>query len=258
VKLAARSLVSVVAASCLFSACDQRDHAPGPLPAYVHTYEHSRFYIGNMISERDEFGMHKTIGDVGTFAVELVSKAAVGTRDDPFPDPVTGVYPGDADAQNAAVRSYFVSAGLPEDQVLSISANGTEAMEGGITVAGWYSYLHRGYGGVPIDNSMATAAFDASKRGASEQVYWPEIPVDVLEQVRAFQDMLADPVQKADYIQKLPASARTAELVIRHTSWFWQGTFEARACCRGASSIGLCFDMSGHPIQLVDEMAVDQ
>jgi hypothetical protein len=75
----------------------------------------------------------------------------------------------------------------------------------------------------------------------------------VLEQVLAFQKMLGDPTQKANYIQKLPASSRDAILVIRHTSWFWKGPFQAEVCCRGQSPTGLCFDISGHLVHLPDE-----
>jgi hypothetical protein len=57
--------------------------------------------------------MHKVVGSLGTFATQLVSGAATAIPNVPFPDPAFGVYPGDADAQNAAVRSYFVTAGLP-------------------------------------------------------------------------------------------------------------------------------------------------
>ena len=202
--------------------------------------------------------MDKVVGSVGTFSTQLVSGAAVALPNVPFPDPAFGVYPGDADDQNAAVRSYFVTAGLPDDQIASVSADATGLVRGQVVLAGWYSILNRGYDGVPIDDSMATAAFDASGRSSSEQVYWPEISADVLEQVRAFQKMLADPYQKAAYIEKLPASSRDAILVIRHTSWFWKGPFQAEVCCRGSSTIGLCFDMAGHPVHLPDEAASSQ
>jgi hypothetical protein len=165
------------------------------------------------------------------------------------------VYPGDADAQNAAVRLYFVTAGLPEEQIESVSADATGVVHGQDVLAGWYSILSRGYNGVPIDDSMATAALEASGRSDFEQVYWPEISDDVLEQVRTFQELLADPLQRAAYVQKLPASSRDAILVIHHTSWFWKGPFEAVACCRGSIAIGFCFDISGHPVHLLDEEA---
>jgi hypothetical protein len=220
------------------------------LSGYTHTFGHSRFNLGNLISEKDEFGMHKVVGTEGTFATWLVSGAANGVRDVPIPDPAIGVYPGGPDAQNAAVKSYFVAAGLPEGQVASISADGTVYMRGQYVLEGSYSLLHRGWEGVPIDDSIAFAFFDAKGRSASEQVYWPEIPSEVLTQARAFQKMLADPAQKAAYVEKLPASSRVAKLVIHHTSWFWQGSFQAQACCRGANTVDPCFDISGHLVRL--------
>jgi len=195
--------------------------------------------------------MHKLVGTDGTFATEMVSTAATGIHNNvPFPDPATGVFPGDSDAQNAAVKSYFVGAGLPGDQVASISADGAVFMHGQDVLEGSYSVLHRAWNGVPIVDSIANAAFDAKGRAADEQVYWPEIPSDVLAQVQAFQKMLADPAQEADYLEKLPTSSRVPNIVIRHTSWFWQGAFQAQACWCGPTHVDPCFDISGHIIEI--------
>jgi hypothetical protein len=247
----ARSWVSAFALCCLIAACDQRASAPGNLSGYTHTFAHSRFDLGNLVAEKDEFGMHKLVGSDGTFATQLISGAVVGTHNDvPFPDPTTGVYPGDADTQNAAVKSYFLAAGLPESQIALISSDEAVYMHGQDVLVGSYSMLHRGWDGVLIDDSIAFAAFDAQGRSADEQVYWPEISSEVLAQAREFQKMLADPTQKAAYLQRLPASSRVANLVIRHTSWFWQGAFQAQACCRGANTVDPCFDISGHLVHL--------
>jgi hypothetical protein len=214
-------------------------------------FAHSRFDLGTLVTEKDEFGMHKLVGTDGTFATEIVSGGATGIRNATFPDPATGVYPGGADAQNAAVKSYFVGAGLPEDQVASVSGQGTVYLHGQDVLEGTYSLLNRGWNGVPIVDSIAYAAFDAKGRAAVEQVYWPEIPSDVLAQVQAFQKMLADPAENAAYVAKLPASSRAGRIVIRHTAWFWQGSFRAQACWQQASNpIGPCFDMSGYIVEI--------
>lgn len=246
------SRFSACALCSLAAACSQAAATPpADLPGYTHTLAHSRFDLGSLVGEIDESGMHKVIGTDGTFATELASGAVVATHDDvPFPDPRTGVYPGDADAQNAAVRSYFVTAGLPEDQIASISADGTGLVQGENVLSGWYSLLHRGWQGVPIVDSMADAAFDAEGRSAFEQVYWPPIPGAVLAQASALQKMLADPVQSAAYLMKLPASSRDGIAVIRHTSWYWQGPFQAQACCRGSTPASPCFDREGQLVQL--------
>jgi hypothetical protein len=247
----ARSWVSASALCCLIAACNQRASAPGNLPGYIHTFSHSRFDLGTLVTEKDEFGMHKLVGTDGTFATEIISAAAIGTHNNvPFPDPATGVYPGDSDMQNAAVKSYFVTAGLPGDQIASLSADGAVYTNGQDVLEGSYSMLHRGWNGVPIVDSIAYAAFDAKGRAADEQVYWPEIPSDSLAQVQAFQKMLADPTQKAAYLEKLPASSRAANIVIRHTSWFWQGSFQAQACWCGTIPVDPCFDISGHIVQI--------
>lgn len=249
----ARGWIAAFALLCFATACSQRDSAPANLRGYVHSFSRSRFDLGSLVSEVDQFGMHKLVGTDGTFATELVSDATVGSHDDvPFPDPRTGVYPGDADAQNAEVQSYFVTAGLPFDQIASVSADEAVLAQGNNVLTGWYSILHRGWNGVPIDDSSAYAALDAQGRSVSEQVYWPEIPGSVLAQARAFQDLLADPARRASYIEKLPASSRDSILVIRHTSWYWQGPFEAHACCRGPMPGDPCFDVDGRLLTLPD------
>lgn len=254
----ARSLGLLMALGYPSTACSDQAHAPGFLPGYAHSFERSRFDLGEFVSEMDEFGMHKLVGSHGTFATELVSAGAHAVPNNPFPDPTTGVYPGDSDAQNAAVQSYFTAAGLPADQVASVSADGATRVHGQDVLSGWYSILHRGYDGIPIDDSIAAAALNAGGLSSSEQVYWPDIPVDVLEQARVFKKMLADPTKRAAYIQKLPASSRDAILVIHHTSSFWQGPFEAKACCRGSINNHICFDMNGNLIQLPDEVTANQ
>jgi hypothetical protein len=240
------------------AACSDQAQPPSFLPGYTHTFERSRFDLGDFVSEMDRFGNHMVVGSRGTFSTELASGAAVALPNIPFPDPATGVYPGDSNAQNTAVLSYFTTAGVPANQVASVSANGTGLVHGQYVLSGWYSILHREYDGVPIDDSMAFAAFNAIGKSASEQVYWPEIPGDVLEQVRKFREMLADPSQRAAYVQKLPASSRDAILVIHHTSFSWQGPFQAQACCRGAERTDICLDVSGHIVDLPDASGVSQ
>jgi hypothetical protein len=244
-----RRAMSAALLSCLAStACDQGSPSPRPLPGYVHRFDRSRFNAGDIVAEIDESGMHKFVGTNGTFATDLATKAVVGMADVPIPDPVFGVYPGTDSDQNAAVRAYFVSAGLPDGQVASVSAFGTGFVKGDDVLEGWYSLLNRTYEGIPIVDSIATALFEADGRSGHEEVHWPEIPAQVLEQALAFQTMLADPARQADFIQKLPAGSRAGGLVIRHTSWFWDGAFRAEACWRGPASNDLCFDSLGHPI----------
>ena len=248
----ARSRVQAALLCSLAAGCAER--APTPdLSGYNHQFANSRFDIGEIISEMDQFQMHKVVGSVGTFSTQLASQAVLAVPNVPFPDPAFGVFPGDSEDQNAAVRSYFVGAGLPEDQIASVAADEAGLVRGEFVLRGWWSILNRGWDGVPIDDSIANAAFDASGRASGEQVYWPEIPGYVLDDVRTFQTMLADSTRKAEYIAKLPATSRDAILVIRHTSFFWKGPFRAIVCCRGQAVVGFCFDMAGHPVHLPDE-----
>lgn len=168
------------------------------------------------------------------------------------------------------VDEQLVSAGLPADQISSVTSKLVVAarvpvdadagvkdglLENAVN-KGWFSILDRSYVGVPIVDSFAWAILDSTGTAVEEQVYWPEIGADVATLLRKFQTLLGDPRSEANFIASLPSDVGSGKLVIHHTSWDWQGTFDAQPCYRatfGAST--LCYDISGSPIQLPDEMS---
>jgi hypothetical protein len=139
------------------------------IPGYVHTLARSRFVIGKITGETDEFGMHKIIGDDGVFATEIVSQGVTAIPDFEVPSPTGQYFPGGYVAQNAEVVSYLTGAGLPADQILSVTDDetGVSRWSGGdsgdifdpknVVVVTWFTVFHRGYEGVPIEDSTAWA-----------------------------------------------------------------------------------------------------
>jgi hypothetical protein len=231
----AATLLSIVTAGCSSSvsepaptgdpAAQATARAPRAMRAgYVHTVEHSRFDVGAAPSERLEFGMHKVVGRQGVFATRptgltlALSNADAATRQ-------KGPLAGGADAHDAAVRDYFVRAGLPLDQVAGVSPYAVVSVEGanpanpaeGLTAPPtgryYFSVISRQIDGIPVADSFAWARLDADGGVVLESVYWPAIPAAVVEQAKQARNAGAG-----------PAGGR---LVIHHPPGEWDGAFDA-------------------------------
>jgi hypothetical protein len=262
-QLAHNQFVAILggAAACDGGGTDAGGAEEATIPGYDHLFARSRFKLGDLIDARDELGMHKIQGSKGTFATVVASRAAVALPADPVPNPVApDIFPGDAAAQNAAVLAYFTEAGLQADQVVSVTADetGVSPMDDfpHPLVIAWFSTLNRGFEGTPIEDSMAWAILGAAGDSLEEQVYWPAIGGAALKEVRQFRAMLSDPARGAAYLVRLPDADAAAggELVLHHTSWDWQGPFEARGSYRVmVSGTVVHFDMTGHVLELANE-----
>ena len=100
------------------------------LKDYVHTMARSRFAIGPSPSHYSEFGIDKVVGDYGVFGTNAKTGMvlALPNADAPSrgrPGPKYG-----ADAHNAAVKDYFVGAGLPAEEIGPITVNTTMSAGG--------------------------------------------------------------------------------------------------------------------------------
>jgi len=212
-----------------------------------------------MVGEMNEYGMHKITGTDGVFATEIVSQAATAIPNTTPPSLTGNVFPGDARAQDDAVKSYFTHAGLPSNQVSSVTADETviTALDAGLEnplVIAWYSILHRSYDGVSIEDSTAWAILGRDGGSLEEQVYWPAMGADVVNRLRSFQAMLSQPETSNAFFASLPANTQAGALVIHHTAWDWAGAFAAEPCYRAVlGSVALCFDMTGHVVTLPDD-----
>lgn len=243
------------------------------VPGYEHGLARSTFQIGEFVGVRDTALLEAVDGTLGSFAVQRTSRSATAIPNFGLPVP-DNIFPGDDAAQNKAVHEYFVGAGIPADQVLSLSANQTlitwsrwpeegelpdpnaEPSWGTILAIAWYSVLHRGFEGVEIVDSTAWAMLGSNGNALTEQVYWPSLDAGVVEELDAFRAVLDDASERERYFARLPSIAE-GRLVIRHTSWFYDGPFVARAAYRATFSGGahLDFDIRGQLLTLPDEVA---
>src|SRR5580698_1072314 len=87
----------------------------GVLPGYTHTLTNSRFRIGQGVSlEVNAPNLQRWRGSLGAFASDPTNGWSMALLDSGSP---TGPYMLDETAQNAAVKAYFIAAGIPADQI---------------------------------------------------------------------------------------------------------------------------------------------
>jgi hypothetical protein len=216
-----------------------------PLTGYVHTANASRFALGaSGVFEREEFDMHKVVGPHGVFATHVKTQMTIGIANADAPARARPPLSKDWNVHNNSVRSYFVRSGVPEAQILAVSEMPV-VMGGGLATGEpinpataqldyYFSMVKRKTpAGVPIEDSYAWARINADGDVVMESVYWPEIPVDVLNEAELLQSIVSDEAKHEQFLGLLPAAAsdkqRQGRVVVHHTSGAWSGIFAARA-----------------------------
>ena len=203
------------------------------IPGYQHDIQHSKFNLGAIVTERDEFGMHKLVGTDGVFATRssgLVTALSNGDSPEQAGTPI-----GNNAAHNDAVKAYFISAGLPENQISLVQdfevvgAPVTPGEHGPIhgQVAYRYSMVKRQIQGIQVPDSFAWARMNADYVVVEEQIYWPSIPQTVLDDALAFSAALQGPTG-ALFQAKLPIHQSQTGVVIRHSPGEWEQSFYAK------------------------------
>ncbi|MBS2013608.1 MAG: hypothetical protein JST00_12010 [Deltaproteobacteria bacterium] len=209
------------------------------VPGYKHMAARSRFAIGKAPVQRSEHGLEKLVGTDGVISTRPRTGLVVAMPNANAPSRRKPPIPG-ADAHNAAVRAYFVAAGLPQDQILGVetypamSAGGPgdklDVTQG--TLDHYYSVVTRQVHGVKVLDSFAWARINADGEVVSESVYWPPLPNSVAADAVAFRAKLDNPTARAALVAKLAnviESPDEGTLFIRHTPGEWDGPFAAAA-----------------------------
>ena len=207
-----------------------------------------------------EGGYEKIAGARGTFATFAATRAARGVRSAP---PSTGRrdiialnepqgFTDNPDTAMAATRDYFVSLGLSETEVggthVTTTMGGSGKVGEELSVSKnskfmWYTgHLNRAISEIPVESSYAFAAFDKNNVTITEGVWWPDIPIEVVQDAVDLRQSLADEAKRRDYLAliegKEPGASDTeGEVRIIHTSATYDGEFTARA--------GYCVAISG-------------
>lgn len=243
------------------SGSSTRSEPISEMPGYVHVLGKSRFALGQVSSQKSEFGVDKVIGEWGVFATHQTTRMVMGLPNSGAPPTLRPPLTGDAETHNAAVRAYLVGAGLQDDQIDSVSVNTSMSARGTGTeppdawqLESYSSVIHRKFGSIPVVDSLATATMNDLGESVNETVYWPEIPRSVLEDATRFRAMLEDPKESAAFYAKLPAGAH-GKLVIRHTPGTWAQAFQAVAAYDVDMSFGMTkhHDEGGNEITLANE-----
>ena len=96
---------------------------------YVHSVGASRFKIGqNTVLETNSPQIKRWRGSLGAFSVDPANGAAMGQLDATSPK---GPYLLDEASHGAAVKEYFVGAGIPAGQIGEIQTTYMSGMMGG-------------------------------------------------------------------------------------------------------------------------------
>lgn len=211
--------------------------ASSSIAGYAHTFDKSKFRVGRGPSDLSNSGFLKVVGPYGVFAVDPVNHHAAGVANADSP---TGTFTRSASDHEARVLSYFATAGVPSDQVGGVhstvsAAGGGRGGDPDATRAmsiQYTSIVGRAIKGIPVAESHAWARFDDNDDVVAEDVYWPEIPTDALDEALTIADQLKDTATAAGFRAKLPAEVATAEgrVLIRHSSLAEHGSFVARGC----------------------------
>ena len=243
--------------------------APSALAAYQHLSSASRFALGGSPVQRTESGMSKLAGSQGVFATVLATGMSLGVSNANSPARARPPLSTDPAVHNAAVRSYFVQAGVPVAQILRVSVQAAmhqAGQEGPATTSVhplldfYFSTLFRQTpGGVPIVDSYAWARINADNDVVMESVYWPAISAAVVLEAEALSQALGAPSSRAAYLAKLPQDAAgesgKGSVVIHHTSGAWPNGLAAHAVYDvRAGSRTIHYDSSGVARQLAEEL----
>ncbi|MFO0671381.1 MAG: hypothetical protein U0235_17410 [Polyangiaceae bacterium] len=192
---------------------------------YYHKPSASAFRLGRAVEQRSQFGLEKTIGSEGVFAVHAGTSAAIAIPNADAPClSAPPLLP--ADAHSERVRKYFVDRGVSPAEIRSVNVTTEMAGGGYVGTSGtpprlvrYNSGLVRILEGVPVVDSVAWAAFTAADEVCKEEVDWPEIPRAVIDDAHQLQQVLAEPTRRAALQAKLPTASKLGEVVIRHSRW---------------------------------------
>jgi hypothetical protein len=228
---------------------------------YDHKLERSLFDPGANLHHVTNGAYDRAVGDKGVFMADRMTGAILAVPNAPGAAPKPPADPVAADAtveirdrfprpltekaeeHNAAVKDYFLKAGIPAAEIAGTHVTTTMAGGGAVkdgvqisrSVLLWYTtHLERSLGGIPIEGSLAFAALDSNRKVISEGVYWPAIPVAVVARAQALRRRLADAKTKAAFLEKVrhlrpEIGEAEGNVVIVHSSAFYHGKFQVEA-----------------------------
>ncbi|HVW29479.1 MAG TPA: hypothetical protein VHC69_29135 [Polyangiaceae bacterium] len=206
--------------------------------------------------------LQRTEGPRGIWAFDQVSGWSGAS---PSPAVMNEVRPYGAtlEEHNAKVKTYFVAAGLPADQIGQVAGT-AQVIESGPTdhwdkhttrLRAYTTILRRAINGVVIGDSMASASLADSGRAIRESVFWPSVPQSVVTDAKTMMATLAADGM-ASFRAKLPSDVEVSDggiqVVVRHQSESYAGTPYSRAVVEVMTKDGAVrvFDSAASEIHL--------
>lgn len=237
------------------------------IPGFRMSATASRFALGASARVEEDAVSIRHVGTQGVFA-ELSNgfvKAGMG------PDAASAKLPPlttDSALHNERVRAYFSAAGLPADQVARVRVNALMHEEGSYEdskkglpptvrrLIGFNSIVDRSIDGVLVRNSHAWARFNSADEVVAEEVWWPELPAELHDEVAAFKSVTENNSTMQQYREGLPEKARSAVgvLCVHHPlplgyDWYLHVTYDVML--EGENYVR-SFDRSGREVRFED------
>lgn len=201
---------------------------------YAHTAQASRMNLGENVVSDKAFEFTRLVGSRGVLAFGnhgvVLGVPNADTKLVPFSR--TG------EEHTKLVSEYFVRGGIPSDQLgptqitASMESSGLVAdkkrgIQAKPTLVGYTSILNRQAAGIPVVGSYAWARLGDDGVVNAEEIFWPELPADLVTKASALKASLATDAAKA-LAAKLPQeyAGKALEVVIFHSPHF-QDSFEA-------------------------------
>lgn len=223
---------------CFVSACDNRSVANGrqfsglsrkmssTAIGYSHTIERSRFRLGQSPVSLSELEWNKIVGSEGTFATDPRTGAVLALPNAGAPSITTAALTENPDENNSRVMDYFVSAGLPKEQISGVNVLTAMTASGRVgdtnpvepKFVAYTSVLQRSLGNVIVADSFAWARFNINDDVVTEGVYWPSIPGQTIDDANALVALISDEKQASTYTAKLPPGGSLPGIVVIHHS----------------------------------------
>jgi len=192
---------------------------------YVHNLAVSRFRIGqNPAIEVNAPNLVRWRGSLGAFALDPTNGWTMAVLDNTT---AIGPYVLDQAAHEEKVRSYFVSAGVPADEIASVKTNFMFSGSGGEgkpstppQLESLASVLTRQVSGIPVPESYAWAKMTTEGTVDMESVYWPPVDAATVTEAVGFAEEIKRPSVHAALLSNLPGPVHSEGGVVIHvTHW---------------------------------------
>ncbi|CAN5845404.1 hypothetical protein BH11MYX4_BH11MYX4_33110 [soil metagenome] len=234
-----------------------------PVSGYRHQVSRSRFWRASPNKAEATSSLTRYTGD-DRMMIVLPNGFVSASVNAKSPARSLGAFSANSDVHNAHVVDYFTEAGLPTAQMSSphvttrVRATGSEV--GGETerhLLGYTTVINRIVLGVRVEGSFAWAEFNKAGEVIAEQVWWPELPASVVDDVSRMVDTLQSTSTGSLLRSKLPVEVKTepGEVVIHHEPPIGR-SFKAAVTldfARPGRQTTLSYDLNGDPVRFLPD-----